>query len=124
MNLFARTRDRFRSGKRQPDYCALVEGLVTQARSTADPKLLLTSVADQIGRALGLPRIVILLNDGEWKCVGEYSATGINATTREKLRRVEAQIPGEMARETTPVQIAVADLKLALRASLEEAIEG
>jgi PAS domain S-box-containing protein len=123
MNLFDLTRERFRGSKRQPDYCALVEGVVALARSTADPKSLLASLADLIGRTLNLPRLVILLNNAEWTCAGEYSPASLHASTREKLRLVEAEIARQLARETATVQLAVADLKPALTAALEHAFE-
>ncbi|MEN3334425.1 MAG: hypothetical protein V7641_3790, partial [Blastocatellia bacterium] len=123
MNLFALIRERFRSSKRQPDYCALVEGAISLARSTVEPKSLFASLAEQMGRALDLSRLVILLNNDEWRCAGEYSSAGPNATTREKLRLVETEIARQLARETMPVQVAVADLQPALRAALEQAFE-
>jgi PAS domain S-box-containing protein len=123
MNLFALIRERFRGSKRQPDYCALVEGAIALARSTVEPKSLLASLAEQMGRALNLPRLVILLNHDEWKCAGEYLSAGLNTTTREKLRLVEAEIARQFARETIPVQVALGDLKPALRATLEQAFE-
>jgi len=123
MNLFALTRERFRSSRRQPDYCALVEGAISLARSTADPKSLLTSLADLMGRGLYLPRLVVLLNHDEWRSASEYSAPNLDSTTRVKLRLVDVEIARHLMRETLPVQVAVADLKPALKAALEQAFE-
>jgi PAS domain S-box-containing protein len=123
MNLFDIKWERLFSRKRQPDYCALVEGAVVLARSTSDPKLLLAGLADQMGRALQLPRLAILLNQDEWTCAAEHTAAGLNATTRDRLRLIEAELARQLAAETAPVQVALADLKPALRASLEQAFE-
>jgi PAS domain S-box-containing protein len=122
MNLIALTRERLRGSKRQPDYCALVEAVVALARSTTNPRSLLAGLADQMGRALGLPRLVILLNDDDWKCAGEYSAAGLNATVREKLRPLEAEIARHLMRETATIEVAATDLKPALRAAFEQAL--
>jgi PAS domain S-box-containing protein len=124
MNLFALTRKRFRSSKRQPDYCALVERAIGLARSTTDQRSLLTSLADQMGRELDLPRLVILLYHDEWKCAGEYSTASLPSPTREKLRLVEVEIARQLMREMQPVQVAATCLKPALKAALEQAFEG
>ncbi|HKP11484.1 MAG TPA: GAF domain-containing protein, partial [Blastocatellia bacterium] len=123
MNFFALTRERLRGGKRQPDYCALVEGAILMARSAGDARSLLNGLADQMGRALDLPRVAILLNDHEWRCAGEYSAAGLNATAREKLRAAEMELARELAREAAPVHAAINDQKPALRATLERVFE-
>ncbi|MFL6215358.1 MAG: GAF domain-containing protein [Blastocatellia bacterium] len=110
-----------RSSQRQTDYCALVESAILSARSTGDSRSLLTSLADQIGQALDLPRLAILLDDNGWKCAGEYSAAGLGSATREKLRAVEADLAHELSRETTTCQVHINDLQPALRAAFAQA---
>src|SRR5689334_20682797 len=121
MNLFAFTRERLRRGKRQPDYCALVEAAVRLARSTADARSLLASLADEMGQALDLPRVSILLDSNGWKCGGEYSAAGLNTTARDKLRAIETELVGALSRETTPLQISFSDLQPPLTTALVSA---
>jgi PAS domain S-box-containing protein len=121
MNLFSFTRERLRRGKRQPDYCTLVESAVRLARSTGDARSLLASIAEEMGQSLDLLRVSILLDNSGWKCGGEYSAGGLNATAREKLRAIETELVGALSRETTPLQVSFSDLQPPLRAALASA---
>ncbi|HJQ25798.1 MAG TPA: GAF domain-containing protein [Blastocatellia bacterium] len=115
--------ERLRSKRQPPDYCALVEGAVMLARSTTDTKLLLAGVAEQMGDALALPRLTILRHFHDWTCAAEYSAAGLNATTGDKLRPLEIEVARQLAHETAPVEVAISDLKPALRADFEQAFK-
>ena len=115
--------ERLRSNRRQPDYCALVEGAVTLARSTTDAKLLLAGFAEQMGQMLGLSRLTILRHHHEWTGAAEYSAAGLNATACDKLRPLEAEVARQLTHQKSPFEVAVADLKPALRADFEQAFE-
>ncbi|HEY9231298.1 MAG TPA: GAF domain-containing protein, partial [Blastocatellia bacterium] len=121
--MFDRMWERLRSNRRQPDYCALVEGAVTLARSTTDAKLLLAGVAEQMGQMLGLSRLTILRHHHEWTGAAEYSAAGLNATACDKLRPLEAEVARQLTYQKSPFEVAVADLKPALRADFEQAFE-
>ncbi|MFL6274095.1 MAG: GAF domain-containing protein [Blastocatellia bacterium] len=115
--------ERLRRKRHQPDYCGLVEGTVTLARSSPDSQTLLTGLADHLARTLGSPRLVILLKQDDWISAAEHSSAGLTAAAGERLSAIEIELARRLAHETAPVEVALAELESPLGASFENLFE-
>lgn len=89
-----------------------------------DLNAFLAAAADEFGRALDLTRAVILLKtESGLKRGGEYSAQEINSITREKLRLLDSDIARELAVETSPVEMTMAEAAPTLKAAFDRAFD-
>ena len=105
------------------DFATLIEGIAAFARSTEEPETLLAAAAASTARTLRNPRVSILLNcNATWKLGAEYSVSDVAATSREVLRRLEAEVARDLARETAVLELEIADLKAPVE--FAKALEG
>jgi GAF domain-containing protein len=97
--------------------CALVDKIALLAQSSADLTVALRLAADEIGRALGLERVAILLQqDSGMRLGGDYCAATLGPIQREKLRQVDLDLTESISNQSiTEITDAGSDPRLRRR---------
>jgi PAS domain S-box-containing protein len=87
--------------------CSLIEKITAFAQSSDDLNTALRCAADEIGRALALQRVAILLPDETgMRRSGEYSAEGMGQVEREKLRQLDLDLTQDLSSQVGLTEIA------------------
>ena len=86
--------------------CTLVDKIASLAQSSDDLNMALRLGADEIGRALGLERAAILLQQNSGiKLGGDYCASSVGPIQREKLRQLDLDLTETVESRTSVTEI-------------------
>jgi len=103
LSLIKRT---FQARENQSLGCTLVDKIASLAQSSDDLNIALRLCADEIGRALGLQRAAILLQqDSGIRLAGDYCASEVGPIQREKLRQLDIDLIERLEGQTFITEI-------------------
>src|SRR5690349_23463809 len=92
------TKQFFGTHEEQGQGCVLIDKIAALAQTSDDLNFALKSGAEEIGRALGLERVAILLKhaEGDERLAGEFSPLPVGPVQRERLRQLDPDLTRDL----------------------------